>query len=309
MPEDLRFGVFKERGTRYGAVVRFSNARNLGDAKTGGHGMAIKLFGVQGEKLMPTASETQTQDFLLFDNPVFFVRDAFDYLDFETAELWATADDGEPSKALLGLAFPRPLSLWMLTRKIQVKPSINPLGARYWSVVPYRLGHHVVKFRVTPAHEAASIPNPTEDSINPDLVAKLSGTPPEGGWAFSFEAQFQTDPDLMPIEDAMADWGQEDRDFIKLATIVIRPRESFDRFGKELGLNWPISPPAGEDGPRLLARSEDLSFSPWHGLAEHEALGGINRVRRRVYEVMSKLRHDRNGRSQVEPEKIKPTPK
>ncbi len=108
----------------------------------------------------------------------------------------------------------------------------------------------------------------------------------------------------MPIEDAMADWGQEDRDFIKLATIVIRPKESFDRFGKELGLNWPISPPAGEDGPRLLARSEDLSFSPWHGLTEHEPLGGINRVRRRVYEVMSKLRHDRNGRSQVEPEKI-----
>ncbi len=69
LPEDLRFGVFKERGARYGAVVRFSNARNLGDAKTGGHGMAIKLFGVQGEKLMPTASETQTQDFLLFRQP------------------------------------------------------------------------------------------------------------------------------------------------------------------------------------------------------------------------------------------------
>ena len=147
--EDLRFGVFKQPGARYGAVVRFSNARILVDSRTGAHGMSIKLFDVEGEKLMPAASETRTQDFLLFDNPVFFVRDAFDYLDFESAELKATGHDGEPSDALLALLFPRPASLWAL-KTIRSKPAINPLDAPYWSVVPYHLGHHAVKFRAAP---------------------------------------------------------------------------------------------------------------------------------------------------------------
>ena len=124
-----------------------------------------------------------------------------------------------------------------------------------------------------------------DNAVNPVLVTALNQPPPEGGWTFVFEAQLQTDPDLMPIENAMTDWGQNDRDFIKLATVVIRPKDSFNRFGKELALNWPPSVTAGENDA-ARKRSEPLSFSPWHGLVDHEPLGGINRVRRRVYEAL-----------------------
>ena len=210
VPEDMRFGVFKRPGFRYGAVVRFSNARVMNDSERGGHGMAIKLFGVEGEKLMPGTSETNTQDFLLFDNPVFFIRDAFDYLDFEAAELWSTDKRGETSKMWLALSFPRPRSLIILTTQAQAKPPTNPLGAKYWSVVAFRLGPYAVKFRVRPERgDVAAITSRSEDSINEVLKSSVDPRS-EDGWKFVFEAQRQTDPDLMPIEDATVDWGQDD---------------------------------------------------------------------------------------------------
>jgi hypothetical protein len=47
--------------------------------------------------------------------------------------------------------------------------------------------------------------------------------------------------------------------------------------------------------------AENLSFTPWHTLADHQPLGGINRVRRAVYESISSTRHNRNGVQMSEP--------
>jgi len=37
------------------------------------------------------------------------------------------------------------------------------------------------------------------------------------------------------------------------------------------------------------------SFSPWHGLAAHQPLGAINRVRKAVYEASARFRLSKNG--------------
>jgi hypothetical protein len=42
-------------------------------------------------------------------------------------------------------------------------------------------------------------------------------------------------------------------------------------------------------------------MNPWHAVPEHRPLGGINRVRKVVYETISKLRHDLNGAPRSEP--------
>ena len=55
------------------------------------------------------------------------------------------------------------------------------------------------------------------------------------------------------------------------------------------------------DTPERIAFGEGLSFSPWHGLDAHRPLGGINRVRRTVYETISKLRHELTNTPRVEP--------
>ena len=46
------------------------------------HGMAIKLLGVEGEKVLESEKEAPTQDFVLVDQPVFFIRDLADYVPF-----------------------------------------------------------------------------------------------------------------------------------------------------------------------------------------------------------------------------------
>jgi hypothetical protein len=43
-------------------------------------------------------------------------------------------------------------------------------------------------------------------------------------------------------------------------------------------------PPQQVDGSGALAtRCETMSFNPWHALAEHRPMGGINRLRKVVY--------------------------
>src|SRR3954463_3490540 len=51
LPEELRHGVLRE-GRTFPALIRFSNVRHWDDRKGDIHGMAIKLVGVEGEKLL-----------------------------------------------------------------------------------------------------------------------------------------------------------------------------------------------------------------------------------------------------------------
>lgn len=40
---------------------------------------------------------------------------------------------------------------------------------------------------------------------------------------------------------------------------------------------------------------ENRSYSPWNGIAEHKPLGVVNRIRKVVYQAISKKRHQLNG--------------
>ncbi|MBK6579794.1 MAG: hypothetical protein IPG17_27140 [Sandaracinaceae bacterium] len=79
----------------------------------------------------------------------------------------------------------------------------------------------------------------------------------------------------MSVEDSRTEWTEAAAPFVKVATITI-PRQVF-------------TTPAQE------AFCEALSFTPWHSLPEHRPLGGVNRVRRVVYESVSEVRHELNG--------------
>ena len=41
------------------------------------------------------------------------------------------------------------------------------------------------------------------------------------------------------------------------------------------------------------AACEQISFNPWHTLAEHRPLGSLNRARREIYDAMAQLRASR----------------
>lgn len=78
---ELRHGVFSEPGKTWQSWVRFSNGNAYPqfDATRDARGMAIKLLDVPGTKLMPGRGHDSEQDFVMFNHPVFFVRDVAEY--------------------------------------------------------------------------------------------------------------------------------------------------------------------------------------------------------------------------------------
>jgi catalase len=69
--DEFRHGLFKTVGT-YEALLRFSNFSRADDSQPDARGMAVKLFH-NGDAI---------QDFVMIDHPVFFIRNAADYVVF-----------------------------------------------------------------------------------------------------------------------------------------------------------------------------------------------------------------------------------
>ena len=266
LPEPLRIGLFAEP-RRYEALIRFSNGSEtpqpdrIGD----GRGMAVKVLDVSG-------SRSGTQDFVMINNPAFFVRNALDYVQFQhAAPQWRFFVPGwNPLHWRL--------HEFMVARAITRRRLANPVDGRYWSMTPYRFGATQCKFSARPA----GAPSPfdgvgTPDFLHNNLCLHLAALPAE----FDFMVQLRGDPARMPIEDPTIEWTEARAPFVTVARISIPPQQ-FDQ-------------------PAQQVRCENLSFTPWHGLDAHRPLGGINRVRRTVYETVSRLRHELNGVPREEP--------
>ena len=92
---------------------------------------------------------------------------------------------------------------------------------------------------------------------------------------FALQVQKQDANKYMPIEDTSVEWKEKDAPFQTVALVSIPPQD-FDSREQNL-------------------MCDNLSFNPWHALPEHRPIGGINRLRKAVYEAVSVYRHERNG--------------
>jgi hypothetical protein len=272
LPEALRYGVFREPRT-YPALIRFSNGRQWDDTKPDVHEMAVKLLEVEGEKLLESEKEAQTQDFVMIDHPVFFVRNVADYVPFmEDFRRFETG--GILSKTGTGLKFLlSPFPQFHLLRAVGSKKPDSPLGIQYWSTTPFNLGPHAIKFSARP--DLAGVPPAPVLGSKDQLREAMSAHLRQREARFDFLVQLQTDPAAMPVEDATVLWDENASPFRKAASICI-PTQSFD----------------SKDQMQFC---ENLTFTPWHALPEHRPLGGINRTRKKVYEAISRRRHELNG--------------
>lgn len=279
LPKNLRVGVFKEPGKTYPAWIRFSNGSSADDTKGGLHGMAIKLMGVEGEKVLANEKLAQTQDFVMADHPVFFIRNVEDFADFFTA---LVESGGKPP---LRFFVPDHSQELKILQSFQQKQIVNPLATAYWSQTPYRFGQKAIKFAVQP-----SSPINGEIGTTPDFLrTAMASYVKEQDATFDFLIQLQADPTLMPVEDPTIEWREQDAPLQKVATIRI--------------------PPQVFDTPEQNAFGEALSFTPWHSLPEHQPLGSINRARKEVYQQTSQQRHQVNDvlSKEPSPESFTPT--
>src|SRR4051812_34225165 len=138
-------------------------------------------------------------------------------------------------------------------------------------MTPFRLGTRAAKFTAKPPGENANA-SPT-GALEGTLIRKLATHLKGSDASFDFMVQPQKDPVRMPIQDASVEWSESASPFRKVATIEI-PRQAL----------------GSEEMRRFRASCEALSFNPWHSLAEHRPLGGLNRLRRVAYEASVRRR-------------------
>ena len=98
--------------------------------------MAIKVFGVKGNRLMPQ-SENFTQDFVMISNPFFFASNPSTYVSLlETIEnVWSL---GPWIMKTSPPQFSTVVKAVLIA--LQGKTVENPILANYYSTTPYRIG-------------------------------------------------------------------------------------------------------------------------------------------------------------------------
>lgn len=278
IPAQFAKGVFIPNQS-YQAWIRFSNASNdatSADIDKDARGIAIKLLGVSGEKILESEKQATTQDFIMINHPVFFANDAKRYLSF--------MNDVNSHNMIRKLHIPFALGFKGTMNALGARNSqiANPLHARYWSMVPYQLGvgndRQAVKYSVRACSVTANnLPkNPSHDFLREALKNTLQNTDA----CMEFLIQPRTSNKML-VEDSMTEWDEKAAPFYQVATIHI-PKQDFGT-------------------PEQNKFCENLSFTPWHALPEHKPLGAVNRMRKIIYENISRVRHDMNSAPKQEP--------
>ena len=270
----LRTGIFSHPRT-YTAWIRFSNAVGGDDHAALAHGMAIKLTGVPGLKILPAERNATTQDFLLVNFPVFNVHTDAEYVAFLR----------ESQKGMPEAFFRRHPESARITAAIAALRVSNPLEQRYFSMTPYALGSQVVKYSATPIacttgtplHDPGK-PIPSDPNYLRGAMSDWLRTKPS---CFTFTVQPRTDAAAMPTDNSTVLWNEQRAPFLPVASVII-PAQRFESSEEQ-------------------SFCENLSFTPWHTLPAHRPLGNINAIRRVVYETISALRHRLNGVPRKEP--------
>ncbi|MEP1209574.1 MAG: hypothetical protein ABJM29_01485 [Rhizobiaceae bacterium] len=322
-------GLFANPGRAHDAWVRFSNAAVLreddlkadreGVRKNGSRGMAVKVLDVDGD-MLDLDGGRQNQDFLMINTPRFAFANARDYLRLDRilaldpkgadpsayfipailAQL-GEPRDGEPAEvsakrnALKDISSRIPF-LKNLTREdlmgtiasakvaklIETQVVRNPLEVQYFGAAPFMFGaDKVMKFSAKPVTPVAQPPfeditptNPSPDYLREALAETMQGTKEI---CFEFMVQTQQVPgEELKIEDATTTWDNELENYQSVARLVIAA---------------PQTPHTAEEE----AICEQLAFTPWHSLAAFRPIGGINRLRRKVYHASAEHRSALGG--------------
>ena len=252
--------------------------------------MAVKLLGVEGPFVVPL-DDPPTQDFLMINQPVFAFANVEDYEllsqvlvddhDVPDAFFGKRLDPATPpsiqkqhAAETLGIVKRIKSTSTTTDPKVFQVPPASPVDNNYFSASPFLLGpDQVMRFRVRPVFCSSDAPDVSDPNYLRAALVKRLNDCRAGDVVFHFEVHVRPatsiDPD-QDIENASHLWEETSTSYWHVATLTI-PLQEFDTV-------------------ELKERCEQLIFSPWHCLEAHRPLGGINRLRRAVYEASAKFR-------------------
>ncbi|RZI73444.1 MAG: catalase [Pseudomonas sp.] len=291
LPETLAQGLFAQPG-EYDVLMRFSTNPGdvLDDKVSVPRGLALKVFGVPGERL-PGSEVDVTQNFVFADSPAFSAPTAKKFL-ANLKPLAATTDVAEGAKKALSA------TLRVAERVVEAfggqsatlismggHPTTHVLGASFYSGAALRHGRYIAKFAVVPVSaELAALAGQKvdldgrPDGLREEVVAFARAHRME----WELRVQLCTDLDSMPVEDASVPWPEDRSPYVAVARISAESQPGWNEAIQRVS----------EDG---------MFFSPWRGLAAHRPLGNVMRARKAAYEQSARFRAERNGTPVTEP--------
>lgn len=307
--EKYRVGLFTDPGRKFDAWIRYSNAAALreddlkpgrdGKRANGSRGMAIKVLNVDGDFIDLDNGE-KNQDFLMINTPEFAFPDVRNYLRLN--RVLERSDKGDDAGPFFVIPATPPLPpaddpIWNDTwadfqpasdgvatkntgrviGEISKHTTKNPLEIQYFGAAPFMLGpDQVMKFSAAPCQEIQQpsldellAEDPSVDYLREALTGTMKG---EEDICLNFKIQARSNgPDLALTENASTVWQDELSGYEDVARIT-------------------IPAPQQPDTPEAIDHCENLAFTPWHSLEAHRPIGGINRLRQKVYYSSAKHR-------------------
>jgi len=291
LPPELAVGAFAKAAV-LPVIMRFSTNPGdiLDDNVSTPRGLAVKIIGVEGERLPGTEGQV-TQDFVMQNATAFTAPTPKAFL--KNLKLLAkTTDKAHNAKRVLSAVLRGAESVIEAVggesgkiKSLGGHPETNLLGETYNTVVPLLYGPYYCKISVVPV--SADLVALTDAKV--DLSGKPDGLREAVNAFFATHAaewdvcvQLATDSEKMPVEDASTIWAEDLSPPVAVARIRVAPQ------------------PAWTEG-HSTSSEDGLAFSPWHGLAAHRPIGGVNRSRKPVYELSAEFRGTRNGCPMHEP--------
>ena len=223
LPRSLRRGIFaraadvSRRGCAFPDPVPTSRPTST---TSGFMSISIKLMGVPGPKLMD--EEKFTQDMFGVSTPTFVTPDT-------KANAQLQIESLKNAQIFYFLNLHRPHLLDFIMQALWIKTQSSPFEAPYFSCVPYLLGEgQAMQYSVWPKSKRSGrrfrrLPfRPPDDYLRDAMVKSLAA----GDVELDFRVQRQTDPHLMPIENAGVLWPERLSPRVSVATLRL-PRQTF----------------------------------------------------------------------------------
>ena len=169
----------------------------------------------------------------------------------------------------------------------------NVFQAKYWSTVPYRLGntsdgnpvdyakYKIVPCRADPPQKGSQMEIPPvckdpgsqhckSSQANNYLAQRMTADLGMGGACLEFQVQLRKGN--MPLDEASVEWSEDKSLPVTVATIRL-PQQAVTQHAE---------------------LCENMSFTPWHSLPEHQPEGSIGKLRGFVYSWMAEYRRRLN---------------
>jgi hypothetical protein len=266
---ELRQGIAKNPG-RYDAYVRFSNGtgRPQADANADVRGIAVKVLGVLGPKIVPGLQDAVTQDFLAIRSSVTPVRNADEFVALVVA---AEKPALLIPKLVTALGFRRAFSIVAKVIASRKMPRLELAKVTYFSALPLQWGPYAAQCSFAPASQTPDSQNPgtSFDYLAEELAQRLKQGPLE----YDFRVQFFEDEQRTPIEDASIDWNQSTSPWHTIGRLTVGATDVQSNAHR-----------------RLNEFIDGLSFDPWHALVDHRPLGNMMRARSHAYRLSTQTR-------------------